>query len=71
MFEKNIYSNFEIIIIENNSNQQEIFDYYKELETLHTNVHVVYWEGIFNYSAINNFGVTFAHGDYYLFLNKK
>ncbi len=69
LFEKNIYSNFEIIIIENNSNQQEIFDYYKELETLHTNVHVVYWEGIFNYSAINNFGVKAAKGDYFLFLN--
>ena len=58
-----------VIIIENNSNQQEIFDYYKELETLHTNVHVVYWEGIFNYSAINNFGVKAAKGDYFLFLN--
>ena len=30
---------------------------------------VVKWEKEFNYSAINNFGVTFAKGDYYLFLS--
>ena len=69
LYEKNTYKNFEVIIIENNSNQQEIFDYYNELEAQHENVHVVYWKGIFNYSAINNFGVKYAKGDYYLFLN--
>ncbi len=69
LYEKNTYKNFEVIIIENNSNQQEIFDYYKELEQTHKNVHVVYWKGIFNYSALNNFGVKYAKGDYYLFLN--
>ena len=32
-------------------------------------VKVVKWDGPFNYSAINNYGVTFAHGEYLLFLN--
>ena len=27
------------------------------------------WKEGFNYSAINNFGVTFARGEYLLFLN--
>lgn len=59
---------FEIIIVENNSETQEIFDYYDELNKI-KNIRVVYWESIFNYSAINNFGATFANGDYLLFLN--
>lgn len=69
LYEVNTYQNFEIIIIENNSTEQEIFDYYKELEETHTNIHVVYWDGIFNYSAINNFGVKATKGNYLLFLN--
>ena len=32
-------------------------------------VKVVRWDGPFNYSAINNYGVTFTHGEYLLFLN--
>ena len=32
-------------------------------------VRVVYWDGIFNYSAINNFGTGFAKGSILLFLN--
>ena len=32
-------------------------------------VRVVKWQGPFNYSAINNFGVKFARGEYLLFLN--
>ena len=32
-------------------------------------VRVVYWDGIFNYSAINNFGTGFANGSILLFLN--
>ena len=32
-------------------------------------IKVVYWKKAFNYSAINNFGVSFATGQYLLFLN--
>lgn len=32
-------------------------------------VKVVTWEGTFNYSAINNFGASFATGEYYVLLN--
>ena len=32
-------------------------------------VKVVKWDGPFNYSAINNYGVQFTHGQYLLFLN--
>lgn len=63
------YENYEIIIIENNSNE-ETFEYYKELEKDERIKVVVYKpEAGFNYSAINNFGVNYASGDYLLFLN--
>lgn len=69
ILEKSDYRNFEIIVVENNSTVQETFAYYKKLEQEHDNVHVVYYEGGFNYSKINNFGVKAAKGEYFLLLN--
>lgn len=66
---KTSYSNYEILIIENNSTADSVFDYYKELQTIYGNVRVIVWNGAFNYSAINNYGVRHCSGDYYLFLN--
>ncbi len=69
MLEKNTsYQNFEIIIIENNSTTDEIFKYYKELSK-DSRIHLLRWGKEFNYSAINNFGVSHAKGEYLLFLN--
>ncbi len=62
------YKNFEIIIIENNSKQKETFEFYNSLKLIHK-IKIVEWKGIFNYSAINNFGVKFAQGEYVLLLN--
>lgn len=70
MKERNTYENLELIIVENNSEQEETFVYYKELEKKNPKVKVVYWEGKeFNYSSINNFGVEHSSGEYLLFLN--
>lgn len=66
---KSSYRNFEYIIVENNSTEEETFAYYEELEKRNPKVHVVRWEGPFNYSAINNFGVSHAKGEYLLLLN--
>lgn len=65
--EKSSYQNYEIIIVENNSEKEETFDYYKQLKS--ERIKVVYWEGTFNYSAINNFGVRAAKGDFLILLN--
>lgn len=62
------YKNYEIVIVENNSEEQSIFEYYKELEK-NEKVKVVTYKGTFNYSKINNFAVQSATGDYLLFLN--
>ncbi|MBQ6095051.1 MAG: glycosyltransferase family 2 protein [Lachnospiraceae bacterium] len=68
ILEKSTYDNFEIIIVENNSETSEIKDYYKTLEG-NEKIKIVTYEGGFNYSAINNFGVRFADGEYILLLN--
>lgn len=66
---KGTWKNLEIIIVENNSKEEKTFEYYKKIEQEFSQVHVVYYKGTFNYSKINNFGVTFAHGNYFLFMN--
>lgn len=63
------YKNLEFIIVENNSDQAETWNYYEALPKRFSNVKVVKWDGPFNYSAINNYGVQFTHGQYLLFLN--
>ncbi len=65
---KSTYPNYEIIVVENNSETKEIFDYYKALEH-NERIRIVKYEGDFNYSRINNFGVSFANGKYVLLLN--
>ena len=45
------------------------YEAYKKLEAENEKVHVVYWDGVFNYSAINNYGASFARGEYFLLLN--
>lgn len=66
--EKSTYRNFEFIIVENNSTEEETFAYYKEIEK-RDNVRVLYYKGEFNYSRINNFGAREANGEYVLLLN--
>lgn len=82
--EKSDYHNYEYIIIENNSTEEETFEGYRKLEAENPKVHVVYYDRIqnpdgqwvpveekreFNYSAINNFGAQHARGEYFLLLN--
>lgn len=68
IWEKTEYTNYEILIIENNSTEKETFEFYKKIDGRH-HVRVLYWDKEFNYSAINNFGATQAKGEYLLLLN--
>ena len=68
IFEKSTYDNYEIIIVENNSETEEIFAYYEELKQ-HDNIKIIRYQGPFNYSAVNNMGVAAAEGEYILLLN--
>ncbi len=69
VMEKSTYTNYEIVIVENNSQQRETFAYYEELEKT-DHIRVITWKGkTFNYSALNNFGVRYTKGEYLIFLN--
>ena len=92
VLEKTTYSNYEIIVVENNSISEEIYEYYKEI-IKNEKVRVVNYntgkeikdenecsleftnknrrevKPGFNYSAIINFGVKFAEGEYSIQLN--
>lgn len=69
MINRSDYQNLEFIIIENNSTKPETFEYYNKIQEEFPSVRVVRWDGDFNFSAINNYGVSFAQGEYLLFLN--
>lgn len=67
--EKSTYENLEIIIVENNSELDETFSYYEKLSKENSSVRIIKYDGTFNYSKINDLGVSEAKGDYILFLN--
>lgn len=70
--ERSTFSQFEIIVVENNSVDPETFEYYQRLLQYDPRVRVVQWpqkDGNFNYSALINFGASQAQGDYLLLLN--
>lgn len=82
IYEKSTYDNWEIIVVENNSVEDDIWAYYKELTGVDVKtmkeavskdgkVRIVTYEtdGSFNYSAVNNFGASKATGEYILLLN--
>lgn len=68
IIEKSTWENYEIIVVENNSETKEIFAYYEELKN-DPRIRIVTYQGEFNYSAVNNLGVSHAKGDYVLLLN--
>lgn len=69
MTRKSTYRNYEILIVENNSEKEETFEYYRKLPNRYPKARVLTWEKEFNYSAINNFAAKEAKGEYLLFLN--
>ena len=69
MNEKGTWPNLEFIVVENNSQKKETFEYYEKIQKEYSNVKVVKYTGKFNYSKINNFGVKYAQGEYYLLMN--
>lgn len=59
ILEKTVYQNYEILLIDNGSDEKESLDYFAKLEK-HSKIRVLRYPGEFNYSAINNFGVQHA-----------
>lgn len=66
---KSTYSNYEIIVVENNSTEDSTFAYYDGLAS-HPRIRVIHWNGTgFNYSQLINFGRGQSRGEYLLLLN--
>lgn len=64
------YPNYEVIVVENNSTEEKTFAYYEELGRSDRVKVVTFTEQIpFNYSRLNNFGASFAEGEYLILLN--
>ena len=70
IWSKTEWDNYEVIVIENNSTDPATFAYYEEARKRYDGLKVVtYPEKGFNFSAINNFGASFAEGEHLLLLN--
>lgn len=79
--EKSSYTNYEVIVVENNSNEST-FEFYREIASDNGNggcyegtlasgqrLCIAVWKDGFNYSKLNNFGATYAKGEYFVLLN--
>lgn len=81
---KSSYRNYEVIIVENNS-CEDTFAYYRSIAPVCTKINgatchegtlaggqrlcVAVWKDGFNYSKLNNFGASFAKGEYLVLMN--
>lgn len=66
---KTTYTNYEVLVVENNSRQPQTFAWYEKMLQRYRKVKLLKWEKEFNYSAINNFAAKQAEGEYLIFLN--
>ena len=72
ILEKSTYDNYEIVVVENNSTEEETFAYYRQIAENDKITVVTYKpeeDESFNYSKVNNFGVSKSTGEYILLLN--
>ncbi|WP_289301890.1 glycosyltransferase family 2 protein [Sporofaciens musculi] len=69
IFSETVYDRYEIIILDNNSEKEESFQYFDEIQQQHENIRVVPATYEFNWSKLNNQGIDLAKGDVLVFLN--
>jgi GT2 family glycosyltransferase len=63
------YANYEIVVVDNQSQKtEELLAYYREIQT-HSNLKVVEFDLPFNFAALNNYAAGQARGQHLLFLN--
>lgn len=62
------YNNYTILIVDNQSEEQNTLTYYKSIEC-DPKIKIVKYGGDFNYSAINNYAVNQVNSEYIIFLN--
>lgn len=69
IYEKTKYKNYEIIVIDNNSTEEETFSLLKNYKNNYENFKYFTYNCEFNYSYLNNEAVKKSTGDYIVLLN--
>ncbi len=69
LLEKTSYSNFEVLVVDNNSSDPATLDYLDSLDVGSAKARVLRYPHEYNFSAINNFAVREAKGEYLVLLN--
>nr|QOL00437.1 chondroitin synthase [uncultured organism] len=69
IFERTVYPDFEVIVVDNGSTNAHDIATFRRWENADPRVRVLRHDVPFNFSNINNFAVSHAKGDYLLFLN--
>lgn len=69
ILEKSSYSNYEILILNNRSEKEKTFKWFKEIVNFDSRIKVIDANFEFNWSKLNNFGIENASGEVYIFLN--
>jgi GT2 family glycosyltransferase len=62
ILDKTTYPHYEIIILDNGSVEAETLNWFTAIQNKDSRVRVIRYDHPFNYSAINNFGVTHSNG---------
>lgn len=70
ILDRSSYRNFEIVILENGSTDPDTAAYYRELEK-NSRIRLVRCPAAetFNYSKLNNYGISFCRGEYIVLMN--
>jgi GT2 family glycosyltransferase len=66
---KTEYKNYQVLILDNNSEDVSTHEYYKELQAQYKNIKLYSYEDEFNFSAIINFGVRQSEAEVVVLLN--
>lgn len=67
--QKTVYPDYEVIILNNRSEEEETERYFKQVQKTYQNVRVVDAMFEFNWSKLNNFGIRHAKGEVFIFMN--
>lgn len=68
ILELSTYNNYEILIVDNGTTDKKTLEYYDYIKE-NKQVRLLHWDKDFNYSAINNYAVSFANGEILILLN--
>ena len=66
---KTNYSNYDIIILDNNSEKQKTFDWFEKIKKRSDKIRIIPAKFPFNWSKLNNFGMQYSDADVFIFLN--